>query len=363
MDKDLELKIRLSNILYSLGYYTRLAVKLAEYTSEKGQPLELTDLDVVGIKTHPDLTFDWVVADCTSLKAVIRSPIQRVFWLKGVMDFFNASRGYLALSTANQISESQRVVASRLGITILNEENLSNLERRVLNKDISKLKLAETASWNYFEGNLTTLAKDVSSLLDFRKHYYWMNRSHQNLHALVSILSKKSSSLDSKNPLHKALVLDLLILFSLSLLQMSSFVLQTNPEDPKQELRVYFYGGYKELEMRETIAENIKKFLGGTLPRQETLLEQNLKLDPDYLPQLFELAYRLLNKPIDASQIPQYLQMVLFEKTLYQQKNTDGVKYLDQNFTDVTKKLARDMASLFLHATGLSDKMLEEVFD
>mgnify|MGYP001069542520 CR=1 FL=1 len=363
MDKDLELKIRLNNILYSLGYYTRLAVKLAEYSLERGQPMELTDLDVLGIKIHPDLTFNWVVADCTSRREVIKSPIQRVFWLKGVMDFFNASRGYLALSTTNRVPESQRVVASKLGITILNEENLSNLERRVLNEHIPKLKLAEAASWNYFEGNLTTLAKDISFLLDFRKHHYWMNKSHQNLHALVSVLSKRGSSLDSKNPLHRALILDLLTLFSLSLLQMSSFVLQTNPENPKQELRVYFYGGYKELEIRESITQNIRKVLGEALPKQGYMFEQNLKLDPDYLPQLFDLAYRLVNKPADASQIPRYLQMVLFERALYQQKNIDGVKYLDQNFTDVTKKLTRDMASLFLHATRLSEKMLEEVFD
>lgn len=363
MDKDLELKIRLNNILYSLGYYTRLAVKLAEYSSEKGLPMELTDLDVLGIKINPDLAFDWIVADCTSRKEVIKSPIQRVFWLKGVMDFFNASRGYLALSTTNRIPESQRVVASKLGITILNEENISNLEKRVLNKDIPKLKLAESASWSYFEGNLTTLAKEVSLVLDFRKHHYWMNKSHQNLHALISILSKRSSSLDSKNLFHRALVLDLLILFSLSLLQMSSFVLQTNPEDPKQELRVYFYGGYKELEMRETISQNVKRILEETSPKQGCMFEQNLELDPDYLPQLFELAYRLLNKPADASQIPQYLQIVLFEKVLYQKKNTNGVEYLEQNFTDVTRKFARDIANFFAQTANLPGKMVEELFN
>ena len=110
MIQDFDLKIRLSNIFWALGCYTRIEVKLAEYGVKQEAPLELTDLDVLGIRVLPDLSFEYLVADCTSNKDVIKSPIQRVFWLKGVMTFFGASKGYLVLSTENQVAETQRMV-------------------------------------------------------------------------------------------------------------------------------------------------------------------------------------------------------------------------------------------------------------
>lgn len=361
MSKDFDLKIRLNNIFWLLGCFTRLEVKLAQHTAQSKIPMELTDLDVLGIRILPDFNIDYLVSDCTTNKHVIESPVQRVFWLKGVMDFFGASKGYLSLGTKNVIPEVQRTVAYKLGISILNENNLYNLEKRVINTDSTQLQLNKPESWLYFENNLTNIPKDLEPLLKFRKHKYWINQPYQNLHALISLVDKHKKLFDEENRPQKALVIDLLAIFSLSLLQMSSYVSQVNPENPEMELKVYFYGGYTEMKSKELIVQNIQKLMEN-IPKQETLFRQHFKLDPDYLPSMFETGFRLLNKPCDSSQILRYLQALLFEKTINKGENQEGMNYLKTGFSDTTKKLTKDIAEFFCNATGLSKRMFNDIY-
>ncbi len=363
MNKDFELKIRLNNILWSLGYYTRIEVKLAEYSVTKKIPMELTDLDVLGIRLSPDFLFDYIVVDCTSNKDFIKSPMKKIFWLKGVMDFFGASNGYLVLDTDSPIAEFQRGVATKLGITILNLENLTNLEKRVLRPEIKNFKLATPESWIYFENNLTTLDEVLHPLLKFRKHTYWMNEHHQNISVILTMLQKYKTSVKEDHKFHKVLIMDLMTLLSLSLLHMSKFVFHTNPEKPEQELRAYFYGGYKELEMREEIVKNLNRLIE-KIQKQKMLfnLSSEISLDPEYLPQLFDLVFRWVNKPKDAIQIPRYLQMLLFEEVLYNRENKDAFEYLKKDFSETTKKFVRDLGAFLININGVPKNLLTHLF-
>ncbi len=362
MDKDFDLKIRLNNIFWSLGFYTRLEVKLSEYASQKRNPTELTDLDVLGIRIMPDLSNDYLVADCTSNKHIFESPIQRVFWLRGVMDFFRASKGYLSLAIDNPISEAQRIVAHRLGVTILNETNLKNLEKRVVNSSLLELKLNKAESWLNLENSFANMSNnEVQPLLNFRNYRYWLNPTYQNIFAIITLVSKHKKVFEEINTWQKALFLDLLTLFTLSVLNMSGYVFRINPENPEVELKSYLYGGYAELERRQSILDDIKKLVE-KIPTQKSFFNDALKLDPDYLPNLFDIAFRLLNKPFDSSQIPRFLQVILFEKILNKDENNYGVKYIETGFSDVTKKLAKDIAEFFCNATKITNKLLVDLY-
>lgn len=360
--KDYPLKIRLNNVLWCLGHYTRLEVKIAEYSSHKGAPMELTDLDVLGIRVLPDLATHYTLADCTSNKAWLKSPIQRAFWLRGVMDFFGASMGYLALNTdgALQVQEVQRSVANRLGVSILTESNLAELESRVVNPEALSLKLATPEAWHYYESNLANLCKGLEPILKFRKYGYWITPPHEILHSMVALLTKQRTLMDPNSKFCKALAVDLLSLFSLSLLQMASHLYRVNPDDMQSETRAYFFGGHHEMRRREAIVTSIKKLIDA-MPKQGTLFGQPFSLDPDYMPQLTELTFRFLGKPHHSSQIPRYLQVLLFEKTLYKGSNQPGMTYLEREFSDVTSKLSRDAAQFVAGATGLSEKLFEDL--
>ena len=364
MDGDVDLKARLNAIFWDLGFFTRLELKLAGYVPGKTMPLELTDLDVLGIRVNPDLTFDYIVGDCTSNRNVYRSPIQRVFWLRGVMDFFGAQKGYLCLATKSQLPEIQRIVASDLGVTILNDENLTKLAKRV-DHDSSRLLLSTVESWHYYEGNLSTLPARLSAVLEFRKYKYWLTPSHDRIHALVSLASLHRAQFQDPGRFVSVLALDLLSLLSLAILQMSAYALRVNPESPDSTLRTYFFGGYSEMTRREGIVENINRVLHAMTPQPELFPSGEetkvLRLDPEYLPKLLDTAYRLLNKPHDASQIPRYIQCVLFEKALYSGKNEKGIEILQKAFSDVTRKLTRDIAKLMSDACGVPGELFSDL--
>jgi hypothetical protein len=276
------------------------------------------------------------------------------------MSFFGSSKGYVCLGTNNPFPESQRIVGQKLGVTILNEANLANLEKRVVNPNLQQLKLGQPESWLYYENNLASISKELSALLTFRKYRYWMHLPHQNLHVILSLITRHNKLFNETNKFQKVLVIDLLTLFTLSVVQMSAYVLKTNPENPEAALKSYFYGGYDEMKRRQGILENIKKLIEVT-PGQKSLFDTTLELDPEYLPKLFDIAFRLLNKPLDASHILRYLQVVLFEKILYKGENEEGMRYLETAFSDVTKKLARDIVRFFRDSTGIPESLVQEV--
>jgi|GEM_PF-4865914 len=363
MEQDFELKIRLNNIFWSLNCYTRIEIKLAEYSSQTRKPTELTDIDVLGIRVLPDMLIEYIIADCTTNKKFIKSPIQRIFWLKGVMEFFKTKKGYLCLGTDQSIPENQRLVAQKLGITILNQDNLLNLEKRILDINTKYLNLSNSNCWRYFERNLSHISKDLQFLLLFRKHLFWMNSPYQNISRLLIYSAKYAEKFDPKNKFHKALAVDLLTLFGLAVLQMSSYVFHINPENPELELRSYFYGGYDEMKRREAIVEHINKLLQKVYKQKQLFEIPMLQLDPEYLPNLFDIAFRLLNRPKDSSQILRYLQLILFEKVLYQKNNSNGIEYINSNFSDITKKLSKDLAKFFCSSTGLSEELFEDIFN
>lgn len=364
MEGDFNLKVQLNSIFWDLGYYTRLELKLAGYSPQKSAPYELTDLDVLGIRVNPDLTFDYLLGDCTSSKRVTRSPIQRVFWLRGVMHFFGANKGYLCLSTKSPLPEVQRISASDLGVTILNFQNLQNLGKRT-SRHSPDLLISSPDSWQYYEGNLTTLPAGMDHVLEFRKYKYWLTPPHDRIHALISLLSTHKAHFKNPTKFLAALSLDLLSLLSLSVLQMSSYALRVNPETPEPTLRSYLFGGYSEMKRREGIVDNIKKLVDTMTPQQELFPSKeglkSLQLDPDYLPRLFDTAFRLLNKPFDAAQIPRYIECTLFEKTLYAGKNDKGLKFIDGAFSDITRKLSRDLAKLLSDAAGVPPAMFADL--
>lgn len=364
---DFPLKIRLQNVLWSLGFCTRIEVKLAQYSGQLRLPLEVTDLDVLGIRILPELTFDFLVADCTTDKTVVRSPIQRVFWLRGVMDFFGAAQGFLAFAPqphqtpTPDVPAAHRAVAHRLAVTILSPDNLSNLERRVLVPDLGLVRLGRLDTWQQLDQDLQSSPKDLENLLRFRRHTYWMNRPYQNLHALISIASKHRSYFqDSRRP-SRSLAVDLLSLFAIALIHMASYVAKTNPEDAQLELRAYFYGGHPELRRRQATVDEVRKLVRELSP-QANLLEPAVVLDPSYLNTLFEVGFRLVNRPADAAQIPRYLQLVLAERVLTQPPNPDGEKYLEEHFSDVTRKLTKDIAHFFTIATGFPETVFADLF-
>src|SRR5262245_30532523 len=115
--RDAPLKLRLRRILWAQGYHCPLEVDVSHYEYEEAGRLlkrtSYTDVDVLGIRFEPDLRRTIILADCKSGRVPEPS---RIFWLRGLMDFFRADEGIFVKPI---LHPQARALAPRLGIRVL----------------------------------------------------------------------------------------------------------------------------------------------------------------------------------------------------------------------------------------------------
>jgi len=369
-DQDLDFKLRMQAILWRLGYYTRIDVKIASplEPSRQGQRrqsslAELTDIDVLGIRYDADYTVSYAVADCTTsgrLKGRL-SPVARTFWLRGVMDHFQADRGYEVLS--KKLSPYEKRVAADLGITLLDESSLQALEKRYHADHVPlRIRLTDDKAYAYLESNIQRVDSELAPLLNYRKYAFWQNQANRNLLSAISIVRKVHNILEPSQRFHRILLLDIVTLFSVAFLEACGILFRTNPDDVFQALRSYIFGGPLALQTKEIVLRDIKTLVESlqiqlSLFPEET--RRRLSLDPEYLPPLSDMAQRFISKPSEARNIPRYLQAVIFERALY-----DGNPLRDifmNEYSDITFKFVHDLAHFFIDATGVNPATFQDL--
>lgn len=357
-DADFHLKTRMQGVFKSLGYYTRLEVNLAK-EDLKGKRNDLTDLDVLAIFVAPDLSLEYVVADCTTNARRCKTPTERIFWLRGVMEFFSASKAYLVLGTNSQVPHAPRALATGLGIGVINIGYLSQQEKRVVGILPAELKVFLPEAWDYLEDNLCKMDSRLVTLVEYRRYDYWQAQTYQALQDLLNLTREVADLLDADQRFHRALMVDLLSLYSLALIQLAGHVTMRGAEDPADDVRAFLLGGESALRSKERQFALLREVVEHANRHQPQLFdtEELPSVDPEYLPALLDVVTRILNRPREATQIPNFLQAVLFEKVLNKDETAD---YHERAFGDITKKIARDIASFFVAVTGMDARLLRD---
>lgn len=370
-NQDLSFKLRMQAIMWRLGYYTRIDVKLASpvelprQSRHKQAPwAELTDIDVLGIRFDADYTVSYAVADCTTsgrLQGRL-SPVARTFWLRGVMDHFKADRGYEVLS--KKLSPYEKQVAANLGITLLDESSLQALEERYhANHAPLRIRLIDDKAYAYLEDNIHQVDSGLTPLLNYRQYTFWQNDANRNLLNAISAVRKTHSILQSSQKFHRILLLDIVALFSVAFLETCGILFRTNPDNVLEALRTHLFGGPLALQTREILLKDIRTLVE-SLQIQPPLFRghevaRRLSLDPEYLPSLSDMAQRFVSKPSEARTVPRYLQALILERALY-----DGSMLRDifaEDYSDITFKFVHDLAQFFKDATGVDPAMFQDL--
>ncbi len=364
-DADIDLKMRMQKVLWSLGFYTRVNVKLSvsqvpepSRDSRRAASYELTDLDVLGIRIGADFTMNYTVADCKSGKAP--SPVNRAFWLSGVMNYFSADRGYIALS--RDIPNYQKEVATRLGITLVDETNLRRLEEHYIRSG-SPIPVGDAGALQYLEGNLSTLSREFYPALIYRKQEFWFTDPARNVLQSIAVVQQLRDQFKPEQKFHRVLLVDMLTLFSLSLLQICSVIFQTSPIDFKTAIRSALFGGAKGLETRQAFLDDLSKLAEKLMTQARIPFTEDvaklMQLDPPYFDKLAERAVRLVNRPNEAKDVLRYLQAFLMEHTLYDRSNLPNI--FGDDYSEVTLKFVSDLAQFYVEATGVNPAVMPRI--
>lgn len=349
-DKDINLKLRFKRILFQMGYYSPIEVELSQYQA-LGPELKrksLTDLDVLGIKFDPVLTPHKVICDCKSGRSI--SDPNRLFWLKGVMDYFEANIAYYLRP---KIDNHARAIAPKLGVRAIDENELQALESN-LNVNSFPLPLQDP---NFYETqrrlwgiSVPSGVRPTSKQLESKKvytylsYYYWHIEQHRNLFMLVAHFEKIAHLLDPDNPRDVLLAYVGVERFTHCLLEMGSVIYARGTSNLPQNARIYLYGGPLALRDREEFFRLLNKL---------TLVKE--PLDPPFLENTIELVNRIVRNPYPAVEVLRYLEAIY--GWCVQLGHKDIAPVFNGNPLTGAIVLSRDITITFAKATGMRQEL------
>jgi hypothetical protein len=350
---DLELKLRMERALWAAGYYTRTNVRVASVYRTRGSReasiLDLTDVDVLGTRFIEDLTPRRTTVDCKSGRR--ESPIGRTFWLAGVMQHFAAERGYVVLSRA--IPEHHREAAASLGVSLLHESDINEFQARYA-KLPENLQIGVVGTHKYLENNLVSLPKNLAPMTEFRDTMYWFYSAPRAIAESISVTRSVGEQLNLTQKFHRALLLDIATLFSLSSLTVAGQLLRFASSDVLETLRALFFGGAAGIARREQMIRRIRLIVEEISQQTELPFDDPslFQLDPPYLTPVGEAIARVMARPLEAAQAPRYLKLRLVHGVL--RDEWDIAKFVGDEYSIVADKLASDLVLALLRACGLN---------
>jgi hypothetical protein len=356
-DADADLKLRVGRFFWDLGYVCHMEVAMSASEVAYGglKRFDLTDLDVLGVKFENDLSWRTVIGDCKTGKGV--SPVTRLFWLNGIMNFFGAERGYLAMP---KIGPECRTVAGRLDVSLLDEDNLSRYEK---DKQLDNLGLRSFTPEVYDQRRLlwglrlTKGQKPVDDQLVLHKAYqffsyrYWFQDEYLNVLQSITAIADAAEVINRHPDRMKMKVLAYtgLTLFAIALLKMCGSVIATKSGEIHNEIRRYIFGGASNALERGKLMRLLRQ-----------VSQQPVQLEPPYYEALLELANRLITFSQFAKGIPRYSYLVQNENAIARRpEHLDAI--LGASFGVDALKLTKDVAEFLCTASGLDKKIFDEL--
>lgn len=356
LDKDSEQKSLLCELLWSWGYFVQPAVKLLHPTGSDPTARELTDVDVYGILMSRDMHIERLIGDCKTLPKKRISAINRAFWLKGVMEYLEGSKGIMVLR--DDAEEDHKLTAKSLGIILLSDRSFAVFRDKLAgSKPIKDTRLFDPVSWRYFDSNLAGQER-LESLLSYRRLRFWRDPFHRAARYTLMETRGVRSHLRPDQRHHLALVTDMVALYSLTLQGMISdlfpvYLIVDIKEELDTYLKSYLYGGrdtYKVMNsMYQQVSALAKK---GPSRTSEDPESDGLSL-PEW-PSFLQLIRTLLEHPDHMRDVPRFFRWLVFDRILYPETDTAPSEAMPEISTQ-TMQLALRVGDYFCKATGVDE--------
>jgi hypothetical protein len=348
---DLGLKIVSRRLLWRMGFTTRVDVPLRAYVpaptgrSRASRFETFTDLDVLGVAVSPGFSLRTVISDC---KTTQRGSTERMFWVRGVSDFFDADDAWMV--RAGGVTAASRQLAARLNISVLEPVDLAKLEEfhpSDLDLDTGPLSfLFDEDQVSSYMKAFTTLDKKLERLIEYRQFDYWVYDEHRNLLQVVAHLVQVNRNLDPKQPTHRALFLDCAWLYALSLAHTARHVRAVHVSDIDTALQQYLFGGQMALQEKQKLAAVLQR-----LAPPGAVQNGNDGVLPVWYPQLLELLTRHLRRPNAINDELRYAEWAA-EAQLAKETSTIAQAF-GGSFDPMAAKLLADVCGFLVTVGGL----------
>ena len=317
-EKDTALKFQLMRYLWNQGFFVRRNVSLEQGHVKGRRAIQYTDIDVLAVRVEPTLSTRLQVADCKSGQGA--KTAERLFWLKGVMDFVGAESGYFLRT--NLVDNKYREIASQLRIAPLSADHLSGLEK--------SMGTSEAPYLGPFSKNLAGLEHGVfqripPNLAYVRAHLlvgYWQSPLHKRITGTVQCLQgvRRDKSL---SPLDRLFLQGYAsALLALAICSFSNAFIATPPLDRESHIQDALLGGTLEARERHELMGGFYDFLVAEIRQRYdsiypiTRQEFLSSLTAPYVKYLVDFIERGLLAPRGLAALPRLLDLVVYEGML-----------------------------------------------
>ncbi|MEL7669478.1 hypothetical protein [Methanobacterium sp.] len=344
---DLDLKLQIMRFLWYNGHYVRKNVVLPRYSYGKITSDNYTDIDVLGLKMDEHFKQIKVICDCKSGRGAKNT--DRIFWLHGLMKYAEARNG---IFLRTQINESKYFdLARKLDITPISLERLEELE--------NSYKIGSLPYIGPFDKNIIKREEEIFKKLKSSSktsYYYlvsgyWNDIPQKQIKLLINVQSRINSTTNMEEEEKMFLQVYTLSLLSLSILKFSEPILIFPDTKKSVHIKESLLGEGIEIEERKKVLESVYTFLSNELkiktgekfaiPKEDFMGQ----LYPKYSKYLFDLIQRVCLNPIDAIQIPRFLDIIAYEFILKNERTEVPKKLFSNNNNfelDMVSKLAKN---------------------
>lgn len=328
---DRKLKVATSALLRAMDAVTFIEIKVRTPT-KRGQhhSTVVTDLDVLGVHTAPDLSVVRTVAEC---KSGSRDLVGDLYKLAGVV---SSQRVDKALLVRTHIGAHVREVARSLSIWVADPEEIETLLKQWV-PDVAKELAAEE---NYIGKSIefgTDVGKRHPAETSFVLHDHWNVDDGRAIAGIVRAVGNIGNATVLELPDRAVLAAGLLAV-GVRLLSFAGQVMRLYAHDPGLGARLQLAGGMRQLKERDALAAIIRDALPGEQASRVTG-------EPEYMRELAELAFRLFRAAPIASRCPSILERftrwIVSDGTDVQLPMLTG---LVQGATPESLKFAQDIA-------------------
>jgi len=339
-DLDLPLKLQMASALAASGYYSRVNVLLSA-TSSRGLA-DVTDIDVLAIRYDLMFNRDAVAVSCKSGASKTLSPAREAFYLRGVLDYVEASQGVAAFS-GKPVAPHLRDLGQRLGILMLSGGEIGQWCEHLTN-GLSNPGYFQDAAFEDYIKSWTRLRNE--GLADYLHTDYWFHFDFRNFQNLITHIRKMTFKFNGKEEWQNVIAWDVAAHLCLTVFDLCRQVRMLGLSSIIDTTAAYLFGGAASFKARRDLYTRVQQLLASTgvagkggppLP----------PLEPTYSQYLAELAVRFIERPHSAILVP-----IIIQDNFWRVLGARGVPGReDKNFL-AAEKLTQDLLDFVKTATG-----------
>lgn len=290
------------------GLVPYLEVKVGSAVDVTASERLITDLDVLGLNLDRNGSFDRTIFDCKSNGP---SPVNRAFWLAGMMQYVGASEGIVILG--RQAEKAHRLTARRLNVHIFDSATFSDYAAATdPSFAIISTYSSDITAWHNLRDLIGKGHPSLQTLYNYLSTEVPLSRDPaRRLRRLLALVREHRGELDPAKPFHMALVAEIALGVAVLLVpimgQLRHVIDLSDDVDAFGEvLRYYIWGG------REGVA---------TVERMQELRGEAVKLG-DFengllaWPQLVQLVRLLLEAPTALHDVCMPLRELVFRQVV-----------------------------------------------